>query len=155
MLNLSIYTTFFKIKKYYYHKHFYRISAVFISAYFYGFLSLNFYINSLYIRFNPWFPVIWFFPMLFIGLVLSLLTLRRKWLFPSIFSHSISNIIVVSIIWLFSKGWGYNELLLLIYVPLISISLILFILQYNRIKESVSIGLNMLKQYVIIFYQVH
>ena len=26
MLNLSIYTTFFKIKKYYYHKHFYRIS---------------------------------------------------------------------------------------------------------------------------------
>ncbi|MFX1275735.1 MAG: type II CAAX prenyl endopeptidase Rce1 family protein [Promethearchaeota archaeon] len=122
-------------------ENFNKISAVFISSYSYGFLSLNFY------RFNPWFPVIWFFTMFFIGLILSLLILRRKWLFPSIFSHSISNIIMVSIIWCFSKGWGYYEILLLIYAPLISISILVFILQYKRIKESISIGLNMLKKY--------
>ena len=52
-----------------------------------------------------------------------------------------------SIIWCFN-GTNYTDILLFIYSPLLIISIILFIWQFNRIKESLSIGLGMLKAYL-------
>ncbi len=124
------------------------ISAVLISAYFYSFSVLNFFINSFYINFSILYPFIWFFPLFIIGIILSLLTLRKNWLFPAIFSHSMSNVLMIYIIWCFSNGWKYIEILLFIYFPLLVISLILLIYYYNRIKDGISIGLKMLKKYV-------
>ncbi len=129
-------------------EYFNRISAVLISAYFYGFLSLLYYLDPISINFDSWFVGIWFFALFFIGLILSLTTLRKKWLFPSIFAHSISNIIMVSIIWYFLNGGIYLEILIFIYLPLLGGSLILIIWQYRRIRESILIGINMLKNYL-------
>jgi membrane protease YdiL (CAAX protease family) len=129
-------------------EYFNRISAVLISAYFYGFSSLLFYLDPISSNFGLWFPIIWFFALFLIGLILSLTTIRRKWLFPSILAHSISNIIMISMIWCFLNGWGFIEILLFIYFPLLGGSLILFVWQFNRIRESILIGLSMLKSYL-------
>ncbi|TES96900.1 MAG: CPBP family intramembrane metalloprotease [Promethearchaeota archaeon] len=128
-------------------EHFNRISAALISAYSYGFLSLMYYFDPIASYFSNIFPIIWFFALFFIGLILSLTTIRRKWLFPSIFAHSTSNIIMFSMIWCFN-GTNYADILLYIYFPLLLISIILFIWQYKRIRESVSIGLGMFKIYL-------
>ncbi|MFX1236827.1 MAG: type II CAAX prenyl endopeptidase Rce1 family protein, partial [Promethearchaeota archaeon] len=128
-------------------EHFNRISAVLISAYSYAFLSLYFFVNSSDFIFSPWFPLVWFFPLFIIGLILSLITLRKKWLFPAIFSHSLSNILMFIMIWCFSNGWGFVEILLVLYFPLIGMSLLLLLHQYDRIKDSILIGMKMLKQY--------
>lgn len=128
-------------------EYFNRISAVLISAYFYGFLSLLYYLGPVISGISFWFPIVWFFGLFFIGLILSLTTIRRKWLFPSIFAHTINNIIMVSIVWYFLNGGSFLIIILLIYLPLLGVSLVLFVWQYNRIKESISIGLDMLKGY--------
>ncbi len=124
-----------------------QISAVFVSSYFYCFSVLNYRINYLQIGINSFYPLIWFFPLFLIGLILSLFTLRKKWIFPAIFSHSVSNIIMFVIIWSFSNGWELIEILLVIFIPLIGIGLILLIFQYDRIKDGIKTGLEMLKQY--------
>ncbi|MFW9950429.1 MAG: type II CAAX prenyl endopeptidase Rce1 family protein [Candidatus Thorarchaeota archaeon] len=129
-------------------EHFNRISAVLISTYSYGFLSLLYYLDPVSSNFNLWFPIVWFLALFLIGLVLSLTVIRRKWIFPSIFANSINNIIMVGIFWYFLKGGKYLEILIFIYMPLLIGSIILFIWQYHRIKDSISIGLNMLKSYV-------
>ena len=128
-------------------EHFSPISAVSISAYSYAFLSLIFYLDPVSSYGYNFFPIIWFFASFLIGLILSLTTIRRKWLFPSIFAHSMSNIIMVSMIWCFN-GTNYMDILLFFYIPLLIISIILFIWQFKRIKESLAIGLGMLKTYL-------
>lgn len=129
-------------------EHFNRISAVFISAYSYAFLSLLYFLNPFRITALNWFPLIWFFASFVIGLILSLITLRRRWLFPAIFAHSISNIIMICMIWCFLNGWNYSELMLFIYLPFISFSLFFLMFQYKRIKGSISIGIGMLRKYI-------
>jgi membrane protease YdiL (CAAX protease family) len=129
-------------------EHFNGISAVFISAYSYAFLSLLYYLSPAGISAFNWFPLIWFISSFTIGLILSLLTLRKKWLFPAIFAHSISNVIMISMIWCFLNGWNYFELITFIYTPLLCVSLILLISQYKRIRDGVSIGMEMLRKYV-------
>ena len=128
-------------------EHFNRTSAVLISAYSYAFLSLIFYLDPVSSLGYNFFPIIWFVALFLIGLILSLTTIRRKWLFPAIFAHAMSNILMVSMIWFFN-GTNYTDALLFIYSPLLIISIILFIWQFNRIKESLSIGLGMLKAYL-------
>ena len=54
---------------------------------------------------------------------------------------------MVSIVWYFLNGGSFLIIILLIYLPLLGVSLVLFVWQYNRIKESISIGLDMLKGY--------
>ena len=50
-------------------------------------------------------------------------------------------------------SWGYfnhldiYQFIIVIYLPLLISGIILFILQFNRVKESISIGLKMFKDY--------
>ncbi|MBN1803479.1 MAG: CPBP family intramembrane metalloprotease [Candidatus Lokiarchaeota archaeon] len=125
-----------------------QISAVFISSYFFCFSVLYYRINFIQIGFSPFYPLIWFFLLFIIGLILSLFTLRKKWLFPAILSHSVSNIVMLLIVWCFLNGWDQIEILLVIFFPLIGIGLIILIFQYDRIKEGVLTGLKMLKEYI-------
>lgn len=128
-------------------EHFNPISAVVISAYFYGFLSLLYYLDPIISIFNYWFPLVWFLALFLIGIILSLITIRRKWLLPSIFANGINSIIMICIFWFFINGGEYIEILVLIYLPLLIGSIILFLWQYRRIKESISTGVAMLKNY--------
>ena len=128
-------------------EHFNEISAAFISAYSYAFLSLLYFLSPAGINTYNWFPLIWLIASFMIGLILSLLTLRKKWLFPAIFAHSISNIIMISMIWCFFNGWNYFELITFIYTPLLCVSLILLLSQYKRIRDGISIGMEMLRKY--------
>jgi len=129
-------------------EHFNRNSAVLISAYVYGFLSILYYLNPISSNFSFWFPIVWFFALFLIGLTLSLTTIRRKWLFPPIFAHSISNVIMISLIWYFLNGGKFIDILFSTYIPLLMVSIILLIWQYKRIRESISTGLGMLKEYL-------
>ena len=128
--------------------HFNGISAAFISAYSYAFLSLLYYLSPAGISTFNWFPLIWLIVSFIMGLILSLLTLRKKWLFPAIFAHSISNIFMISLIWCFLNGWNYFELITFIYTPILCVSLILLLSQFKRLKDSVSIGIEMLRKYM-------
>ena len=129
-------------------EHFNQISAAFISAYSYAFLGLLYYLSPVSNEIFNWFPLIWFIASFIMGLILSLITLRKKWLFPAIFAHSISNIFIICMIWCFLNGWEYLELMMFIYIPVLCLSLILLIFNYKRIKESISIGIEMLKKYM-------
>ena len=129
-------------------EHFNQISAVFISAYSYAFLSLLYYLRPINVNFFNWFPLIWVFTSFFIGIILSLLTLRKKWLFPPIFAHSLSNIVILSMIWFYLNGWKYLELMLFIYTPLLCFSFLLLVIQYKRIRDSITVGIKMLRKYL-------
>jgi membrane protease YdiL (CAAX protease family) len=128
-------------------EHFNPVSAILISAYFYSFLSLLYYLDPISRIFTFWFPLVWLLPSFLIGLTFSLTTIRRKWLFPSIFANGINSIIMSSIFWFYINGGVYIEILVLIYFPLLFGSLILFLWQYRRIRESIYIGIEMLKNY--------
>jgi len=128
-------------------EHFNQISAALISSYSYGLLGFISYLDLIGSDINILYFIIWFFTLFFVGLILSLITIRRKWLFPAIFAHSMSNLILFSIVW-FYNGTNNAEILLYIYFPLLVVGIVLFIWQRKRIRESISIGTGLLKSYL-------
>ena len=129
-------------------EHFNSVSAALISAYYFGLMEFIFYLNPLSQLFPFWFPFIRFLSSFLIGLILSLTVIRRKWLLPLIFAHSINNILLMHIHWSLLRGNEFLTVILYLYVPLLAISLIILIWKFALIKESFSIGLNMLKVYI-------
>jgi len=125
-----------------------KVSAALISAYYFGFMEFIFYLDPLIQLFPFWFPFIKFLSSFLIGLILSLTVIRRKWLLPLIFAHTINNILLMHISWNLLQGNEVLTVMLYLYIPLLAISLILLIWKFSMIKESLSIGLNMLKVYI-------
>ncbi|MFX0033822.1 MAG: type II CAAX prenyl endopeptidase Rce1 family protein [Promethearchaeota archaeon] len=121
--------------------HFFEMSAVIISSLSFGLRALIFYFDPISSYYAPWSPVIWLIESFIIGIVLSLVTIRRKWLLPAIIATLLNNILFSHLIWNIS-------LLLYLYLPLLIGSAILFIWQYPRIRESLSIGIGTLKTYL-------
>ena len=126
-------------------EHFNKISAVMISTFSFTFVEVLF--NTLFFTVSYYFGVIWFIKSFIIGLVLSLTMIRRKWLFPLIFAKTINSVISSVIMWEFLRGGNIIQSLIFIYSPLLIISLILLILQRSRVKESLQIGMKMMKAY--------
>ena len=126
-------------------EYFNRMSAVMISTF--SFTFIEFFLNPIIFSVSYYFGVIWFIKSFVVGLVLSLTIIRRKWLFPLIIAKTIDSIITSVIIWDYVRGGDFTQLLLFIYVPLLIISLLLVIMQRSRIKESVQIGIKMIKSY--------
>jgi len=126
-------------------EHFNQISAVMISTFSFTFVEVLFY--TPFFTVSYYFGVIWFIKSFIIGLVLSLTMIRRKWLFPLIFAKTINSVISSVIIWEFLQGGNIIQSLIFIYSPLLIISLILLILQRSRVKESLQIGMKMMKGY--------
>ncbi|MFX0134259.1 MAG: CPBP family intramembrane glutamic endopeptidase [Candidatus Hodarchaeota archaeon] len=128
-------------------EHFFRMSAVIISALYWGFGHFAYFLNPISRLYPIWYPFIWFFQSFFIGIILSLLVLRRKWIFPAIIAHTLNNIISAHAVWSFWQENSFTVIALYLYYPLLIIGVMLFVWYYSQIKEGLSIGFKMLKTY--------
>lgn len=128
-------------------EHYFRMSAVIISALYFGFGHFAYFLDPTSWGKPIWYPFIWFLEAFIIGIILALLVLRRKWLFPVIIAHTLNNIIAAHAIWGFTQGISFSILGLYIYYPLLIIGCILFVWFYSQIKEGLTIGFGMLKTY--------
>ncbi|MFX1322070.1 MAG: lysostaphin resistance A-like protein [Promethearchaeota archaeon] len=128
-------------------EHINRISAVIIASLAWGLNHFAYYFDPISKAYPSWFPLIWFTQAFIIGIILSLLVLRRKWIFPVILAHALNNIISAHTLWNFLDGNDFTTIALFLYYPLLIIGIILFIWQFPRIKEALSIGFKLLKNY--------
>ena len=128
-------------------EHFFRMSAVIISALYFGLGHFAYFLNPISRSYPFWYPFIWFLQAFIIGIILSLVVLRKNWLFPVILAHALNNIISAHAVWNFSQGNDFTDVALFLYSPLLIIGVLLFIWQFHRIKESISIGLKIFKEY--------
>ncbi|MFX1499173.1 MAG: CPBP family intramembrane glutamic endopeptidase [Promethearchaeota archaeon] len=128
--------------------HFMEMSAVIISSLSFGMRTFIFYFDPLRLPYSPLTPVIWLIESFIIGIVFSLVTIRRKWLLPAIIAYILNNILFSHLIWNIFHGITSYTLLLFLYSPLFIGSVILLIWQYPRIRESISIGIGTLKSYL-------
>lgn len=126
---------------------FFKYSAVIISAFYFGLGHFAYFLDPVSRLYPFWYPLIWFIESFFIGVILSLLVIRRKWLIPAIIAHALNNFFSAHAIWSFLQGNNFILVSLYLYCPLLIIGLIFFILFNSRIREGFSIGLNMLKEY--------
>lgn len=127
-------------------EYFFRMSAVMISAIYWGLGHFAYFLNPIP-GFSIWYPLIWFLQAFIIGIILSLLVLRKRWIFPVIIAHTLNNIVSAHAIWGFWQGNNFSVVALYLYLPLLIIGCVLFIWQFSQIKESLSIGFKMLKSY--------
>ena len=146
-------------------EHYFRMSAVLISSIYFGLGHFAYFLDPIS-RFYPfWYPFVWFIQMFFVGIILSLLVLRRKWLIPAIIAHTLNNIVSAHAVWNFlrpiqayvgdpvnllihsNEGNSFSDIAFYLYTPLLIIGVILLIWQFPRIKGSLSIGIKMFKEY--------
>ncbi len=127
--------------------YFFKYSAVIISALSFGLGHFAYFLDPVSILYPFWYPIVWFIQAFFIGIILSLLVIRRKWLIPAIIAHALNNIFSAHAIWSMFQGNNFTIVGLFQYYPLLIIGCILFVWYYSQIKEGLSIGLNMLKNY--------
>ncbi len=128
-------------------KHINGISAVIIASLAWGLGHFAYYFDPQSGGYPFWFPFIWFTQAFIIGIILSLLVLRRKWIFPVILAHALNNIISAHTLWNFNERNDFTNIALFLYCPLLIIGIVLFIWQFQRIKEGLSIGFKLLKTY--------
>ncbi|MFX1256998.1 MAG: lysostaphin resistance A-like protein [Promethearchaeota archaeon] len=127
--------------------YFHKISAVLISSLYFGLMHFAYYFNPISKNYPIWYPFIWFLQTFFVAILLAIVVLRKKKLFPVIFAHAINNIISAHAIWSYLQGNEFIVITVYLYIPLLIISVVLFIWQFPRIKESVSNGFKDFKTY--------
>ncbi|NVM35363.1 MAG: CPBP family intramembrane metalloprotease [Candidatus Lokiarchaeota archaeon] len=128
-------------------EHFFSMSAVMISALYWGFGHFAYFLDPISRLYSIWYPFIWFLQAFIIGIVLSLFVLKKKWIFPVIIAHTLNNIITAHAIWSFNNAIDFSVVALYLYCPLLIIGCVLFIWQFTQIKKSLSIGFKMLISY--------
>ncbi|MFX0002715.1 MAG: CPBP family intramembrane glutamic endopeptidase [Candidatus Hodarchaeota archaeon] len=126
---------------------YFKYSAVIISALSWGLAHFAYFLDPISRLYPFWYPLFWFIEAFFIGIILSLLVIRRKWLFPAIIAHTLNNIVSAHAIWSTLQGNDFTLVGLYLYCPLLIIGCLLFVLYFSHIKEGFSIGLKMLKSY--------
>lgn len=124
-------------------------SAAIISSFCFGLNHFAYYLNPISSEYPIWFPFIWFLEAFFVGIVLSLVLLKKKWIFPLIFAHAFNNIISAHAVWNYLQGKEFATVALYLYLPLLIVTAFLFTWQFPRIKNSVSIGYKDLKTYIL------
>jgi membrane protease YdiL (CAAX protease family) len=127
--------------------YFKKMSAVIITSFFFGLGHFNYIFAIPGIGLPIIFPIIWFLQTFLVGIILAMLVLRRRWIFPVIFAHAVNNIISAHSIWNFIHGNDYSLMSFIVYIPLLFVSIFLFVWQFSRIKESLSIGFKELFSY--------
>ncbi|MGQ4876708.1 MAG: CPBP family glutamic-type intramembrane protease [Promethearchaeia archaeon] len=128
-------------------KKFNSISAVFIASWFYSIQNFKFFLGPISTFISVWNLVILFIESFILGIILGVFFVRKKWLIPIILVQTIRNVIYGFISWGYFNHLDIYQLIIVIYLPLLISGIILFILQFNRVKESISIGLKMFKDY--------
>ena len=120
--------------------YFNKMSAVIMTSFVFGLGHFIYIFTTPSIGLPIIFPIIWFLQTFIVGIILAMLVLRRRWIFPVIFAHAVNNIITAHSIWNFIHGNDFSFMSFIVYVPLLIISIILFVWQFSRIKESLSLG---------------
>jgi membrane protease YdiL (CAAX protease family) len=128
-------------------ENFNKISAVIIASFYFGLMHGAYILDPSSANFPIYFPLIWFSQALFIGLILSMFVQKKKWLFPAIFAHALNNIISSLAVWFYIQRIDFQFIAVVLYLPLLIISLLLIVWQFSTIKESLSTGLKELGQY--------
>ncbi|NVM18946.1 MAG: CPBP family intramembrane metalloprotease [Candidatus Lokiarchaeota archaeon] len=116
------------------------MSAVIITSFFFGLLHFDIIFLRPSLGLPVIFPIIWFLQTFFVGIILAMVVLRKHWIFPAIFAHTLNNVISSFSIWNYINGQDFSFMTIFVYIPLLIIGIILFIWQFSRIKESLSIG---------------
>jgi len=125
-----------------------RMSAVIMASFFFGLGHFRYVFRDPPPEFPIIYPTIWFLQTFFVGIILAMVVLRKHWIFPAIFAHTLNNIISSHSIWNYiNNGQDFSFMTNFIYIPLLVIGIILFIWQFSRIKESLSIGFKEFKTY--------
>ncbi|NVM43526.1 MAG: CPBP family intramembrane metalloprotease [Candidatus Lokiarchaeota archaeon] len=127
--------------------YFNEMSAVIISSFFFGLGHFGHYLLNPSSGLSIVSPLIWFLQTFFVGIILAMVIQRRHWIFPGIFAHTLNNVITSHTIWNYIHGTDFSFMTMYVYLPLLIMGIILFIWQFSRIKESLSIGFKEFKTY--------
>jgi len=128
-------------------EYFNKMSAVILTSFFFGLGHFSYIFTVPSIGFPITFSIIWFLQTFLVGIVLSMIVLRRHWIFPVIFAHTLNNVISSFSIWNNINYIDFSLMTFYVYIPLLIIGIILFIWQFSRIKESLAIGWKEFKSY--------
>ena len=120
--------------------YFKKMSAVIMTSFVFGLGHFSYIFVLPNIGLPIIFPIIWFLQTFFVGIILAMLVLRRRWIFPVIFAHAVNNIITAHSIWNYIHGNDFSLMSVIVYIPLLIISIFLFVWQFSRIKESLTLG---------------
>lgn len=127
--------------------YFNKMSAVILSSFFFGLGHFGY----IFIISSPGlsiiFPIIMFLQTFLVGIILAMVVQRRHWIFPAIFAHTLNNVISSYSIWNYINGKDFSFMSMYVYLPLLIIGIFLFIWQFSRIKESLSIGFKEFRTY--------
>jgi membrane protease YdiL (CAAX protease family) len=126
-----------------------RMSAVILPSFFFGLGHFRYIFSGPVVGFPIIFPIIWFLQTFLVGIVLAMVVLRKHWIFPVIFAHTLNNVISSFSIWNYINGIDFSFMTFYVYIPLLIIGIILFVWQFSRIKESLSIGWKEFKTYFV------
>lgn len=127
--------------------YFNRMSAVILSSFFFGLGHFSYIFTRPSLDLPIIFPTIWFIQTFLVGIILAMVVLRRHWIFPAIFAHTLNNVISSFSIWNHINGKEFSFMAIYVYLPLLIVGIILFIWQFSRIKESLSIGFREFRTY--------
>ena len=123
------------------------MSAVILSSFFFGLGHFSYIFTRPSLDLPIIFPTIWFIQTFLVGIILAMVVLRRHWIFPAIFAHTLNNVISSFSIWNHINGKEFSFMAIYVYLPLLIVGIILFIWQFSRIKESLSIGFREFRTY--------
>lgn len=126
-----------------------KMSAVILSSFFFGLGHFGYFIINPSSGASIIPPTIWFLQTFLVGIILAMVVQRRHWIFPGIFAHTLNNFITSHTIWNDINGIDFSVMTMYVYLPLLIIGIILFIWQFSRIKESLSIGFKDFKTYFV------
>ena len=127
--------------------YFNKMSAVIMTSFFFGLGHFAYVYSPSSAGLPIIFPIIWFLQTFLVGIVLSMIVLRKHWIFPVIFAHTFNNIITSHSLWNEINGIDFSFMTFYVYTPLMIIGILLFIWQFSRIRESLTIGWNEFKSY--------
>jgi len=130
-------------------EYFFMMSAVMISSFFFGLGHFAYFLDPVSRTYPLWYPFVWFLQALIIGIILSLLVLRKKWIFPAIIAHTLNNIVSAHTIWSFIQGNDFALVALYLYYPLLVIGIMLLVWQFPNIKDGVNTGFQIFKTYFL------
>jgi len=128
-------------------KEFNSISAIFIASWFYSIQNFKIFLEPISTFTSVWNLIILFIESFILGIILGGFFSRKKWLIPIILIQTIRNFIYGFISWGYFNHLDIYQLIIIIYLPLLISGIILFILQFNRVKESISLGFKMFRAY--------
>ena len=127
--------------------YFNKMSAVIITSFFFGLGHFGYIFTRPSSGLPIIFPFIWFLQTFLVGIVLAMVVLRKHWIFPVIFAHTFNNIISSQAIWNYLNGIDFSLMTFFVYIPLLIVGVLLFIWQFSRIREGLTIGWKEFKSY--------